>query len=54
MRYYIADNQGNIYGDFANYEKAKNSLTDTIEQLKNEKTIEEIEKLELEIIEGDN
>lgn len=53
MRYYITDNQGNIYGDFSSLEKAKNSLSDTIEQLKSEKTIEEIEKLELEIIEGE-
>ena len=54
MRYYITDNQGNVYGDFEDLEKAKNALSDTIEQLKSEKTIQEIEKLEIEIIEGDN
>lgn len=44
MRYYIVDNLGNVWSDFQNYDEAEIALYNY--------TIEQIEKNELEIIEG--
>ena len=52
MRYYIVDNQGNEYGNTTNKEKANNMLADTITQLQEEHTEEEVSALELEVIES--
>ena len=53
MRYYIVDNQGNIYGDYADRTKAELQVDEHKDVLKAEgKTDKEIEALELEVIEG--
>lgn len=50
--FYIADNDGVIYADnIYSRTRANLLLNDIIESLKEEKTIEEIKKLEIEIME---
>ena len=50
MRYYIVDNQGNVYGDTVDLEKAKAMYSDTVNQLLQDHTKNEVAELDLEVI----